>query len=263
VHYTGDQAPTEYGDVFFSTIPEAAGLRFEGESTSSRLQTAFAQSIFAHIMNDNRLFFLERIAVGPIETNCYLFGCSETRQAVIIDPGDEPERICALVHLHQAEISALVLTHGHYDHLGGVGDLRRKFSCPVMIHKAEAETLTDPRANMSFLLGAGVALDPAERLLEDGDTVAVGNLTLSVIHTPGHSPGGICLHWEKILFGGDLLFMMSIGRTDLPGGSFQQLENSIRTKVYTLPDDTLVYPGHGEKTTVGFEKKNNQFVPET
>jgi glyoxylase-like metal-dependent hydrolase (beta-lactamase superfamily II) len=113
---------------------------------------------------------------------------------------------------------------------------------------------------MSIFMGEGIHSDPADKLLKDADIIPVGNLELKVLHTPGHSPGGICLLYDKILFGGDLIFLMSIGRHDLPGGSYQQLEESILTRVYTLPEDTIVYPGHGDKTTVGFEKKNNQFV---
>lgn len=213
-------------------------------------------------MVDTFPYFLEQIPVGPLLVNCYLFGCTRTRQAIIIDPGDEAEKIIASITKYEAKIIAIVLTHGHCDHLGAVNEIKEKYGCPIMIHEAEEETLTDPQANLSAFMGDSIVCPPADRLLHDGDTVAVGDLELQVMHTPGHSPGGTCLLYDKILFAGDLLFLMSIGRHDLPGGSYQQLERSLLTRVYKLPDDTIVYTGHGDKTTVGFEKRNNQFIPE-
>jgi glyoxylase-like metal-dependent hydrolase (beta-lactamase superfamily II) len=213
-------------------------------------------------MTNQQTYFLEQIPVGPLMVNCYLFGCRQTNEAVIIDPGDEPENIMAKVAQRQARIKAVIFTHGHYDHLGALNEVRSAYQCPVMIHEAEADTITSPRANLSILTGEGLASEPADRLLTDGDLIDVGRLSLQVMHTPGHSPGGICLLYDKILFGGDLLFLTSIGRHDLPGGSYQQLEDSILNKVYKLPDETIVYPGHGDKTTVGFEKRHNMFVPE-
>lgn len=207
-------------------------------------------------------YFLEQIPVGPLMVNCYLFGCTHTKEAIVIDPGDEAEKIMSIVAKHDAKVTAIVLTHGHCDHLGAVSDIKQKYNCPIMIHEAEEETLINPQANLSAFMGDSIVCPPADRLLQEGDTIPVGDLELKVIHTPGHSPGGICLLFDKILFAGDLLFLMSIGRHDLPGGSYQQLERSVLTRVYTLPDDTIVYPGHGEKTTVGFEKRHNQFIPE-
>lgn len=213
-------------------------------------------------MFDGDEFFLERIVVGPIQVNCYLFGCTATKEALLIDPGDEPEKIQEAVEQRQAKVVGILLTHGHYDHIGALNQVREHYGCPVMIHSAEADSLTDPRANLSALTGEPLAGPPAERLLNDNDIVEVGKLQIAVFHTPGHSPGGISLHYNGIVIAGDLIFQMSIGRTDLPGGSFSQLEDSIRNRIYTLPDETLIYPGHGEKTTVGFEKRHNQFVPE-
>lgn len=213
-------------------------------------------------MTDQQAYFLEQIPVGSLMVNCYLFGCSRTNEAVIIDPGDEPETIMGKVAQRPARVKAIIFTHGHYDHLGALNEIRAAYHCPVMIHEAEADTITSPQANLSLFMGEGLASEPAERLLRDGDRIEVGGLTLKVIHTPGHSPGGVCLLHDKILFGGDLLFLTSIGRHDLPGGSYQQLEDSILNKVYKLPDETVVYPGHGEKTTIGFEKRHNMFVPE-
>lgn len=213
-------------------------------------------------MSDQNDYFLERIVVGPLQVNCFLLGCRQSGQAMIIDPGDEPEKIVAAVDRAEAAICGILLTHGHYDHIGAVAELREKYDCPVLIHSAEAQTLTDPQANFSAFTGDPVSGPAAERLLEDNDSVEIGTLKIAVSHTPGHSPGGIALHYNDFAIVGDLIFLMSIGRTDLPGGSYQQLEDSIRTRIYTLPDETRLYPGHGEPTTVGFEKQHNQFVPE-
>jgi hydroxyacylglutathione hydrolase len=218
--------------------------------------------ILGNNMVDTSPYFIEQIPVGPLMVNCYLFGCKRTKQAIIIDPGDEAEKIIAVVTKQEAKITAIVLTHGHTDHLGAVNEIKEKYRCPIMIHEAEKETLTDPNANLSAFMGDSIICPPADRLLHDNDTIAVGDLELKVMHTPGHSPGGICLLYDKILFAGDLLFLMSIGRHDLPGGSYQQLESSVLTQVYKLPDDTIVFPGHGEKTTIGFEKRHNQFIAE-
>ncbi|MFH2056845.1 MAG: MBL fold metallo-hydrolase [bacterium] len=207
-------------------------------------------------------FFLERIVVGPLQVNCYLLGCRNTNQAMIIDPGDEPEKIAAAVERHTAEVCGILLTHGHYDHIGAVVPLQQVFECPVLIHRAEAEALTNPQANFSAFTGDPIAGTAPDQLLGDNEKVAIGDLKIDVLHTPGHSLGGITLCHNGFAIVGDLIFLMSIGRTDLPGGSFPQLENSIRTRIYTLPDETVLYPGHGEPTTVGFEKRHNQFVPE-
>lgn len=217
---------------------------------------------FSLVMAEQTAYFVKQIPVGPLMVNCYLFGCTTTHEAVIIDPGDEPEKIQAAVTESGAQIIGVVLTHGHYDHLGALHEIRSIYDCPVMVHEAEADTVTSPQANLSLFMGDGIHSSPAERLLHDGDIIGIGDIELAVVHTPGHSVGGICLLYDKILFGGDLLFLTSIGRHDLPGGSYQQLEDSILNKVYRQPDDTIVYPGHGDKTTVGFEKRYNQFVPE-
>ncbi|MCK4857069.1 MAG: MBL fold metallo-hydrolase [candidate division Zixibacteria bacterium] len=205
-------------------------------------------------------YFLDQIVVGPLQVNCYLFGCTATGEVIVVDPGDEAERIRGAVAECRARVTAIVLTHGHYDHLGAVKEIKETYSCQIMIHEAEAQTLVDPQENLSIFSGDSIICPAADRLLKEGDTITVGKLSLEVLHVPGHSPGSICLKYENLLIAGDLLFLTSIGRTDLPGGSFPKLEESIQTKIYTLPDDTLIFPGHGDKTTVGFEKRHNQFV---
>ncbi len=205
-------------------------------------------------------YFLESLVVGELQINCYIFGCEATRRAVVIDPGGDIDLVRAVVTRQNAVVDGVLLTHGHYDHLGAVSDAKNLYNCPISIHKLDAECLTNPMVNLSALTGANIVCPPADRLLDDGDTIAVGKLSLEVLHTPGHSRGGVCYRYDSVVFGGDLLFNGSIGRYDLPGGSFPEIENSITRKIYSLPDVTIIYPGHGEPTTVGFEKRHNPFV---
>ncbi len=205
-------------------------------------------------------YFLEPLVVGELQMNCYIFGCAKTGEAVIIDPGGDAELIIATAERIGAKVKMVLLTHGHYDHIGGLNAVKAKYGCPVLIHVADEEALTNPMVNLSALTGADIRCQPADQILDDGDRIGVGKLQLEVLHTPGHTPGGVCFRWENIVFGGDLLFEGSVGRTDLPGGSFDQLEESIIRRIYVLSDETVIYSGHGESTTVGFEKKNNPFV---
>ena len=211
-------------------------------------------------MDENRPYFLDTLVVGALQINCYLFGCAKTRHAAIIDPGGDADLIVEKVTERDGTVGMILLTHGHFDHLGAVADIKEKYKCPIMIHVSEQDALINPMVNLSALAGENIVCPPADQFLDDGEKIMVGLLPLEVIYTPGHSRGSLCFRYDDILFSGDALFNSGIGRTDLPGGDFRQLERSIQSKIYSLPDSTIVYPGHGEPTTVGAEKKLNPYV---
>lgn len=202
----------------------------------------------------------ESVIVGALETNCYLVYCQETLECAIIDPGAEPEKILRLIRHKELKPTVLINTHGHVDHIGANRDIKDKFDIPLCIHPADRPMLESVlQSEMSFFLGAKES-PPPDEFLEEGKEINIGNVSLSVIHTPGHSPGSVSLMGDGILFSGDSLFFGGVGRTDLPGGSWAELEKSIREKIFTLPEDTLVLPGHGPTTTVSQEAKFNPFI---
>jgi len=203
---------------------------------------------------------IETLPVGNLEANCYIIGCTGTRQAAVVDPGDEAGRILDKLKKLDLKLSVIILTHGHADHIGAVGELKEASGAQVMIQTGDGDMLTRPSLNLSAWLGGAIAFKPADRLLEDGDFIKVGNLTLEVLHTPGHTPGGICLKVGNDLFTGDTLFAQSIGRSDFPGGNHKTLIHSIKTKLLTLPEETVIYPGHGPGSTIGREKRHNPFL---
>ncbi|MGB7294688.1 MAG: MBL fold metallo-hydrolase [Candidatus Aminicenantales bacterium] len=198
--------------------------------------------------------------VGPLDTNCYLVYCGETLDCAIIDPGAEAERIFPLIYELGLEPSILLNTHGHLDHIGANRDIKDKFGIPLCIHGLDMPLLeSDLQSELSFFLCAKES-PPPDRLLQDGDTISIGRSSLRVIHTPGHTPGSVSFLGDGFLFSGDTLFNGGVGRTDLPGGSTRDLENSIRTRILTLSPETIVLPGHGPWTTVGEEKESNPFL---
>lgn len=199
-------------------------------------------------------------ALGPFAANCYIIACPETREAAVVDPGQPDPWIKRVVRDEQLQVRYVLNTHGHLDHIGGNTWVKEWTGMPLYIHTADAEMLTDARLNGSALFGQPVTSPPADRLLQHGDTVQLGNLTLQVIHTPGHSPGGVCFYTPGHLVAGDTLFAGSVGRTDLPGGDSAALVRAIRERLFVLPGETVVYPGHGPETTIADEKEYNPFV---
>jgi len=203
-------------------------------------------------------FPIRIVPVGPVMANCHILEFPES--VLLIDPGGDHEALLKLIGTRT--VAALLFTHGHYDHIAALIPLKERFpAAAVMIHRLERDFLSDPSLNLSGHFGRGVAYTrEPERLLEDGDRLPLPDGSeLTVIHTPGHTPGGICFLAGGILFSGDTLFRESIGRCDLPGGDEELILKSIREKLLVLPDDTRVLPGHMNATSIGYEKKNNPF----
>ncbi len=202
----------------------------------------------------------EGFGVGPIESNCYIIGCEKTGEGAVVDPGDEGGRIIKRLEDLGLKCKYIILTHGHADHIGALQEVREATGAKVLIHKQDADMLTNPALNLSMMLGLVMKFKEADRLLEEGDEIQVGEITFEVIHTPGHTPGGITLKTDDVLITGDTLFAGSVGRSDFPGGSHRTLINSIKTKLLVFPGETKVYSGHGPATTIGYEKKYNPFL---
>ncbi len=200
------------------------------------------------------------VIVGPLETNCYLVYCPETRECIVIDPGADPEKIFAEIGAKKLRPVIMLNTHGHVDHIGANKEIKDKYNIPLLIHAADQVLLKEShRVELAFFLGAKES-PPVDAFLEEGQEIKAGNFSLRVLHTPGHSLGSVVFLGDGVLFSGDTLFNGGVGRTDLPGGNWEYLENSIKTKILTLPDDILVLPGHGPQTTVGKEKDDNPFI---
>ncbi|UCD93458.1 MAG: MBL fold metallo-hydrolase [Candidatus Zixiibacteriota bacterium] len=202
---------------------------------------------------------IERVVVSPFETNCYLAG-TEGGAGVIIDPGDEDELILERLDRLDFAPKAILLTHGHADHIAAVKPIKAKLNIPLYIGRGDEEMLSSTSANISAFFGFEITCPAADHVVNDGDILSFGSLKFTVIATPGHSRGGICFFAEKYLFCGDTLFFGSVGRTELPGGDYQLLLDSIEKNILTLPEDVICYPGHGPATTVGEEKRGNPFL---
>ncbi len=202
---------------------------------------------------------VKTVVVGLFASNCYIVGSESNKEGVIIDPGDDAKEILKNVKDLGLDIKLIILTHGHIDHTGAVKEVKEATGAEVAIHTDDAKSLQEQLLGRLFGLSYPPP-PPPDWLLKDGDSIDVGDLHFLVVHTPGHSPGGICLLEEGVVFSGDTLFNYGIGRTDLPGGNGSQLMNSIHTKLMILPDNTIVYPGHGPETTIGTERQSNPFL---
>jgi glyoxylase-like metal-dependent hydrolase (beta-lactamase superfamily II) len=204
----------------------------------------------------------EILPVGPLQCNCSIIGDEATREAMVIDPGDNIDDVLALIGKHNLQVKQIVITHAHIDHVGGAMKLRAATGAPILLNQNDYALL-----NMLDMQAAWIGVAPPgkveiDRSVSAGETVSAGSHTAQILHTPGHTEGSICLYFEpeKKLIAGDTLFAGSIGRTDLPGGSTQKIMQSLHNIVLALPDETMVIPGHGELTTIGQERESNPFL---
>lgn len=214
---------------------------------------------------DQMLLRYLTIVSQPFEENSYVIWLQGRKDCVIVDPGFEPDLILGEVDRYQLSPAAILNTHGHSDHIAGNGAMKKRWpNCPLVIGENETAKLIDPMQNLSGLFGYAITSPEADRTVREGEIYAVAGMELLVREIPGHSSGHVVFIWQQgtpaVVLGGDVLFAGSIGRTDFPDGDFDVLARGIREKLYVLPDDTIVLPGHGEATTVGREKKTNPFV---
>ena len=206
------------------------------------------------------MLIIKRLVVGSLSANCYIVGSETTREGLVIDPGGNAEDIIKAIRDSGLDIKIIVLTHGHSDHIAALHDIQNRTGAEVAIHIADAQFLQS-RGVFSSMFGISYKTPaPPGRLLREGDTIDVGDLRFSVLHTPGHTPGSICLLGDNGVFTGDTLFYRGIGTTLMPGSSRRQLIDSIHARLMVLPDNTKVYPGHGRETTIGTERQNNPFL---
>lgn len=201
-----------------------------------------------------------RIPAGIYAANCYIIFDESTRDGIVVDPGGDVDELVASITKNDVKVKHIILTHGHGDHIGGVVGLKKALGASVMIHELDKDMLIDGTKNLSTVMEMGsIEIEP-DRLLKDGDVLKVGDLNIEIIHTPGHTLGGICIKIGDNLITGDTLFTGSIGRTDLLGGDYDTIIKSIKDKLMIYPDDTKVYPGHGLSSTIGRERVSNPFV---
>ena len=204
----------------------------------------------------------EILPVGPLQCNCSVIGDEATREGMVIDPGDDIEDVAAIIRKHNLKVKQIVITHAHIDHVGGAMKLRALTGAPILLNQNDYGLLKmlDMQATWVGMSAPGAVKIDAE--LDHGESLSAGSLSANVLHTPGHTEGSVCLYFpaEKILIAGDTLFAGSIGRTDLPGGSLDKIMRSLHQRVLALPDETVVIPGHGPKTTIGEEREGNPFL---
>ena len=209
-------------------------------------------------MDENLI--IKRLVVGSLSANCYIVGNADTREGMVIDPGGNPEVILKAITDSNFDIQTIVLTHGHSDHIAALYDIQDRTGADVVIHIEDADFL-EGRGSFSSMFGISYKTpEPPDRLLREGDIIEMGSTRFTVVHTPGHTPGSICLLTENRVFTGDTLFYRGIGTTLMPGSSRRQLIESIQTRLMVLPDDFKIHPGHGRETTIGAERKSNPFI---
>ncbi len=201
-----------------------------------------------------------KLEVGNLGTNCFIVYDETSRLAAVVDPGGSADEILRFIARESLQVEKILLTHGHADHIMAVDKVKAATGAKLYVHEADAPMLASASLNLSGFMGQGFTVSEPDFFLRDGETVSVGSIVFQVLHTPGHTPGGVCFVAEEIAICGDTLFAESIGRTDFPGGSYKQLIESIKTKLLCLPDQYKVLPGHGPDTTIGWERERNPFI---
>ena len=204
---------------------------------------------------------IEKIRVGELGTNCYVFGDSSTKEVAVVDPADDGEIILELINKNKYKVKYIILTHGHFDHIGAVEFIKAQTEAPVLVHRIDSELIEDPEKNLSIMgfTAGGAIRTKADKLLEDNSEMPLGNSLFKIIHTPGHTLGSMCVFYQNSLFSGDTLFKETVGRTDLPHSNHSQMLKSIK-KLMNLNDDVNVFPGHGDSSVMGHEKRYNPFM---
>lgn len=204
---------------------------------------------------------IRMMVLGPVQTNCYFLINEDTKEVLIVDPADRAQKIIEWINSEGLKPVAILLTHGHFDHIMGVAGVKKEYNIPIYASRDEVKVLADPQINVSTMMGAYMSMK-ADELFSDGDVLELAGMKLKVISTPGHTIGSVCFYMEeeKVLISGDTLFEASVGRSDFPTGSSRQLIESIKTRLFVLPDDTDVFPGHGGTTSIAYEKAHNPFI---
>ncbi|MBI2863958.1 MAG: MBL fold metallo-hydrolase [Chloroflexi bacterium] len=203
---------------------------------------------------------LKMLPVGPLGVNCYIVASEETKKAIVVDPGDEAESILRTIKEMGVQVDLIVLTHAHFDHTMALARIKEATGARFAVHPLEIPKLNEMPGEFANWFGPLDPIPPPDFTVEDGDKVGVDGVELTVVHTPGHTAGGICLLGDGFVLSGDTLFMLSVGRADFPGSDWDRLLESIRTRLFVLPDETVVYPGHGGKSKIGVERVHNPFV---